>query len=200
MGLSPSYASTPELAAYLRVGDNDDDVQLGLALTAASRAIDRTCKRQFGLADSVQTRIYTPRIGPDARYLVDIDDVMSSVGMSVEVDFTGDGTFASTLTAYTVNPVNAEFDEKPWTQLATQTGLPLVANSVRVTAQWGWTSVPDTVKQACLLQASRFHARRNSPFGISGSPQAGGELRLLAKVDVDVAVVLRPYTRRWFAL
>ena len=62
---------------------------------------------------------------------------------------------------------------------------------VAVTAKWGYAAVvPDAVKLACLLQASRWFARRNSPYGIAGSPEMGSELRLLAKLDADVAVML----------
>ena len=45
----------------------------------------------------------------------------------------------------------------------------------------GLTGVPE---------ASRWFARRNSPYGIAGSPEMGSELRLLAKLDPDVAVML----------
>jgi len=55
--------------------------------------------------------------------------------------------------------------------------------------------VPTTVKQATLLQASRVFARREAPFGVAGSPDMGSELRLLEKVDPDVAVMLVPYVR-----
>ena len=51
-------------------------------------------------------------------------------------------------------------------------------------------------QEATLLQASRLAARRDSPFGVAGSPDAGSEMRLLARVDPDVAVALEPYRRR----
>lgn len=60
--------------------------------------------------------------------------------------------------------------------------------------------IPAGVTQACLLQASRFFARRYSPFGIAGSPENGSELRLLSRVDPDVAVVLAPYRVWWGAV
>jgi hypothetical protein len=64
---------------------------------------------------------------------------------------------------------------------------------VKVTALWGWTAVPVAVKQATLLQASRFFSRRHSPYGVAGSPELGSEIRLLARVDPDVGVSLRDY-------
>jgi len=52
------------------------------------------------------------------------------------------------------------------------------------------------VHEACLLQSSRIAARRDSPFGVAGSPETGSELRLLDRVDPDVAVTLSRYRRR----
>jgi hypothetical protein len=46
-----------------------------------------------------------------------------------------------------------------------------------------------------MLQASRFYARRDSPYGVAGSPDLGSEVRLLSKVDPDVAVSLADYVR-----
>jgi hypothetical protein len=91
----------------------------------------------------------------------------------------------------------------PWTQIlvgSESTNLPTSAEgSVEVTAEWGWAAVPDSVKEATLVQGSRFFMRQQAPFGIAGSPDLGSELRLLQKVDVDVAVMLRPFVRQWGA-
>jgi len=46
-------------------------------------------------------------------------------------------------------------------------------------------------KVATVLQANRLLKRRHAPFGVAGSPELGSELRLLARVDPDVAVSLR---------
>jgi hypothetical protein len=70
---------------------------------------------------------------------------------------------------------------------------------VEVRATFGWTAIPDLVISATLLQAGRFASRRDSPYGIAGSPDTGSELRLLDKVDPDVAVMLAPLTRWWGA-
>jgi len=64
---------------------------------------------------------------------------------------------------------------------------------------WGWSAVPVPVKEATYLQASRFHSRRDSPYGIAGSPDQGSELRLLSRVDPDVAVSLSDFVRWWAA-
>jgi hypothetical protein len=61
-------------------------------------------------------------------------------------------------------------------------------------------TIPDAVKYACLIQAGRFYKRKDSLFGVAGSPEMGNELRLLAKLDPDVQVLIRPYKSWWGAV
>lgn len=197
MAWAPDYISSPELKGYLRISDTTDDTEIGFAITAASRAVDRATNRQFGLVAAPQARKYTARWDRDrGRYVVDIDDLMTATGLTVAGESGAIDVFAK-------QPGNADLNGVPWTQLVvdpTSTTLPtLKEDGVTVTAQYGWTTVPVAVKQATLLQASRFFTRRQAPFGVAGSPEMGSELRLLAKVDPDVAVVLGPYQRWWGA-
>lgn len=205
MAWAPSYATAAELEAYARIPDTNDDAQITLAISAASRAVDRYCNRQFGLVASAEARYYTPRFDRKRRkWVVEFDDLMTTTGLVVMADLGDDGTYEAAVDNYALRPVNAQAKSRPWTFLVVQpasTKQPVAAeSSVEITAKWGWSAVPDPVKQATLLQASRLLARRDSPFGVAGSPDAGGgELRLLAKVDPDVAVVLTPYIRWWGA-
>jgi hypothetical protein len=196
----PDYCTRTELESYLRITDGLDEPQFDMAIAAASRAVDNTCRRQFGQADSLTARIYTACVDYRGRWVVDIDDLMDTTGMTVAADTAGDGGFATTVTGYSLGPRNAAANGEPFTEVISKTALPVSADSVRVTAKWGWTEVPPTVKQATLLQASRILARRESPYGITGSPESGGETRLMSVVDPTVAEVLRPFTRRWWAV
>lgn len=205
MAWAPDYCSSAELKSYTRIDDNVDDAQIALAISAASRAVDRYSNRQFGLVAAPEARYYTAEYDRDLyRWTVSIDDLMTVTGLLVNADLQDDGTYSDTIDEYALRPVNAAPKGKPWTRIVvhpTSTSQPNGKDAaVEVTARWGWTSVPDQVKQATLLQANRFLERRNAAFGISGSPDAGGELRLLAKVDVDVAVILGPYVRQWGAV
>jgi hypothetical protein len=93
---------------------------------------------------------------------------------------------------YELLPLNALADGKPYTHIALTTRVA----RLDITADpWGWLNIPDSVKKATKLQASRFFNRRNSPYGVAGSPDMGSELRLLAKVDPDVAVALKGFSR-----
>jgi hypothetical protein len=194
MAWAPDYATTADLAAFVRIPDSDDDAQLALAATAASRAVDRATNRQFGKVDTAEERLYVPR--PDYErglWVVDVDDFQTVSNLSVEVDGTA-------VTVFVKEPYNADKLGRPWTRLAftadSEAKPSCAPHEVAVTAVWGWTAVPTAVKEATLLQASRFFVRRNAPFGIAGSPDTGSEMRLLARVDPDVAVALGDYKRQ----
>lgn len=203
MGWAPNYASAEELAEFARIGDLDDDSVLTIAIAAASRAIDRTANRQFGRVDEAVARIYTASWDRDrCRWCVAVDDIADAAGLLVAFDSAGDESYASTITPVRLRPVNAAADGEPWTELLlpTTAAVTAAADGIRVTALWGWAEVPDAIHQAALLQASRFVARRDSPFGVAGSPDAGSEVRLLARLDADVEVSIGKYKRWWGAV
>jgi len=189
MAWQPDYVTTTDLKGFLKIDDTEDDAQLAYAVTAASRSIDKFCNRQFGLLASAQDRVYTARWDVTlGKYVVDVDDVMTTTGMVI--------TGAATITDYTLRPSNADLNGKPWTRIILNSGGRETLDGITVTAKFGWSAVPVAVQQAALVQSSRLFKRKDAPFGIAGSPELGSELRLLAKVDPDVAVVLSPYQRR----
>lgn len=193
MAWAPDYVSAAELAAYMRIGDADDDAELAVAATASSRAIDDHCNRQFGLVAAPEQRFYTARPDYDrGRWVIDMDDFMTTTGLAITV-----GGVA--LTDFDKEPINAAAEGRPWTRIvvkSTSAVQPTGADDeAAATIRWGWTTVPVPVKMAARLQGSRFHSRRDSPYGVAGSPQTGSELRLLSKLDADVAVSLRGFVR-----
>lgn len=201
MAWAPSYVSADELAAYMRINDDVDAVQLAVAASAASRAVDRCCGRQFGQVASVEARVYEARFDrhrPRPAWVIDIDDLATTTGLVVSVGGTA-------VTDYTLEPRNAVAKGKVWTLLVfgpDAEAVPAASAGLEVdaTGLWGWPAVPDAVTQASYLQGSRFMARRDSPYGVAGSPADGSETRLLAAVDPDVRVSLGDYVRRWGAV
>lgn len=194
MTWQPDYIDVDELKRFLRISDMLDDAELAVLVTAASRAIDEHCNRQFGLEDAPVERLYTASYDYSrGLWFVDIADLMTVTGLAVEIDGTPIGE-------YSLEPVNAAADLKPWTRLFFTGGTwaaPVTADdAVSITARWGWSYVPYQVMAATRLQASRFASRRDSPYGIAGSPSQGSEMRLLSRVDPDVAVLLRGLSRR----
>jgi hypothetical protein len=212
MAWAPDYCTVGELGAFMRISDTADDAVLARAITAASRSVDQATGRQFGLVASVEARYYTLEWDCKfRRWFAPIDDLMTSSGLLVAYDSLGDLTFSDTITGTSLAPANAAQVGQPWTRLwilPTATGFtggygptygPYVArpDSLRVTARWGWTTVPTAIVEATLMQASRLAVRRDSPYGVAGTGGDGNPLRLMAKVDPDVEVALRPYRRTW---
>lgn len=202
MAWEPDYCTAAELKSWLRIADTVDDTLLGTAITSASRAIDGYCGRQFGSVSSGVVRWYEwDGLCRRGRDVLVVDDLYSVTDLAVALDQDGDGTTESTLTVdsdYELGPVNAPADGWPWTRLVLRPRAarwPRCPGAVKVTARWGWTSVPIPVKQATVLLAAELAARRNAPFGVAGSPEIGSELRLLARVDPDAVTALRRYVR-----
>ena len=195
MTWAPDYVTLAAQKTYMRITDSVDDAELAINITAASRAIDDACNRQFGKVAAPEARVYTARY--DYRrcvWVVDIDDLQNVTGLAITVKGTA-------LTAYTLEPVNAVLEGKAWTRLVIDPALSSVVptgadNEISATAPWGWTAFPVSVVNACKLQTKRFASRRVWPVGVAGSPEQGTELRLLSRLDPDVAVSLRGYRRR----
>ncbi len=204
MSWRPDYVTVADLAGELRIDDAVDDATLARAISAASRAVDRACGRQFGQEAGVVARYYTARWSAKlCRWVIPIDDLQTEVGLLVATDPDDDGTYEALVDEYAMRPVNAAADGHPWSAIVVHprsTVQPTAAEAgVEVRARWGWADIPAEVVSATLLQATRFASRRDSPYGIAGSPDTGTELRLLAKVDPDVAVMLAPVVRWWGA-
>lgn len=202
----PDYITLPEAKANLRipVADTADDADLTLHITAASRNIDRFANRQFGKVDAITARYYTARWDRDElRWYVDVDDIHAAAGLAVAFDTDDDGTYSLDVTGAVLEPRNAAADGKPWERLrlTADTRLGTANEAVRVTTpSFGWAAVPKPVKDAVHLQVNRFFVRRNSPYGVAGSPELGNEMRLLNKLDPDVEVMVRPFQRYWAAV
>jgi hypothetical protein len=186
---APDYVTAVELKNYLRINDNADDVFIALWVTAVSRNVDDHCGRQFGQVASLETREYRAAYDRhEGGYFADIDDLQDTTDMAV-IDEN-----AAVVTDYTLLPVNAPQKGKPYTRIQVPGCGPYT-----IDALWGWTAVPSAVKVGLFLQGARLSARRDSPFGISGSPQEHGELRLLAQLDPDFRTTLKPLRRDWWA-
>lgn len=191
MSWAPDYVTLEEMRSFAtKHSSTANDDELALAVTAASRAVDRACNRQFGLVAAPEERWYPPKWDRRrCRYVVAIDDLQTTTGLEV-------GGVAFDSATHRLEPRNAPVKGRPWTLLVLESDP---GDELLVEARWGWTTVPDPIKQATLLQGNRFAARRSSPFGVAGSLQDGSELRLLARVDPDVAVTLAPFRRWWVA-
>lgn len=187
MSWAPDYITPSQLKEYTRISDDLDNTQVALACTAASRAVDGACGRQFGKVSASTTWLFTARWDNSRRrWFVPIEDLSSGSGMVVEVD-------GVAVTSYTLLPTRAVDKGKVFTELVFGESVSVSSDidAISITSdKWGWSSVPSVAEMASLLQGSRFMARRDSPYGIAGSPDTGSELRLLSRLDPDVRMML----------
>jgi hypothetical protein len=185
-----SYATLDELKAFLNVDltDTTDDANLQIALDAVNELIDDFCGRTFVVPTGPATQRTYTAASPRAVF---IDDAVTISAVENPA-----GTMWDDLNFY-AEPVNGPAKGEPYEEIYAldTTWDRTKPNSVLVTATWGWPATPKKVKQATLLQASRMFNRKNSPFGIAGSPETGSELRLLARLDPDVEQLLAPLRR-----
>jgi hypothetical protein len=201
MAWEPDYITVAEAKSELGITNTDSDTSLASKITSASRSIDLFCKRQFGLLAAAEARYYTPWYDEDLRrWVVEIDDLMTTTDLVVKLDLSDDDTYGTALSAsdYILRPRNAASKLRPWTQLAIKntSSSPISrSDSVYVEGRWGWSAVPTTIKDATLLQVNRLLFRRSSPSGVAGSPESKSEIRLLAKLDPDVEVMCKAYQR-----
>jgi hypothetical protein len=188
---APDYITAEEAAAFVRTTDAAELATMGTWVTAASRAIDTRCNRQFGqLAAPAtftydQAPVYSPTTGA---WFLEIDDVQDPSGLLI------DGVSLASSGA-DLWPRNAVAKGKAYTHLRWDTSWSSWTDPIEVTATFGWTAVPQQVIAAAGLQVSRFVARRDSPYGIAGSSSEGAQLRLLARLDPDVSVSLAGLSR-----
>lgn len=195
MPWKPDYVTLADAKAYLRVTDTVDDVQLAIWITAASRAVDKRCNRQFGQGPAGVARVY--RRAPNYNrttglWELEIDDLMTTPTLV--------GATAWASAGYTLLPDNAALEGNPWQRVGSAIQpvpvSPGAPYPIQITAQWGWAAVPPQVAGAVLFQVNRWNARRDSPYGVAGSPDQGSEMRLLARLDPDVATSLAGLSRR----
>jgi hypothetical protein len=196
--------SSSDLKTHLNISDSTDDTSIGVAVNAANAAVVNWCGRTFDTTTtaSASARVYRPK----TPVLVITDDFHTTTALVVK---TGDeGTYDTTLT------LNADFIVEPLNGLEDGQSVPyrrIVATSwlfetwtvhapVQVTAAWGWSSVPDAVKEATLIKAARIFKRRTSPEGVAGGFQDFGAIRISNREDPDVAMLLTPYRRSESAL
>jgi len=180
------------------------DTRLEVAIQSASRQVDAFCGRRFWQDGSVVAREYFTE---DTR-CVYVDDISTSTGLIVKVDFDEDGTFEQTLTLGTdflLMPRNAdkEYPVRPWTELvgvsqgvnwfpATTSGRP----GVQVTAKFGWPAIPDDVAKACLIQATMLYKASDAAFGAVQLSIDAPALRVGQRLNPLAAGLLERYVKQ----
>lgn len=192
------YTTLAELKASLSIPTTDsaDDDALERAIRAASRAVDKHCKRRFWQATAATARSYDA----DAWDFLYVDDISTLTGLIVATDDNDDGTAETTWTITTdfvAKPSNNLADDRPVYRLEAVGNRRFPRGrhpGVQVTARWGWPVVPDEVRDATLLKAAKLFRRKDSPDGVAGSNDFG-VIRISQRDDPDVVMLLADFRR-----
>lgn len=194
MALTDSYVEVEDFKERIGVTASTSDDTIENVIAAASRQIDGWCGRSFAnTGDTPVLRYFTAR---DYDRIA-VGDVIAVTELAT--DASGGRTYTSVWTSddFDLYPYDAEELGRPYHQIRTAFGgtwsFPVFPRGVRVTARWGWPSVPDAIREATFLQANRLFARTKAPFGITGAPNELGQQTAITSLDPDVRTMIAPY-------
>lgn len=194
MAITNGYCTLADVKAALRITDTIDDTLIESSVNSASRMIDQYCNRNFYSGSAGEVRYYKANDG----FICWIDDAQSIT--EIKTSSTDPLIFDTTWQSgdYQVLPANrwANGAYYPITGItATDNYLfPVWADMalVKVTGTFGWASVPDSIKFATIIQASRLFKRLESPLGVAGVSDMG-IMRVGSNIDGDVAQLINPF-------
>lgn len=194
MAVTNGYCSLADVKSALRITDTVDDSLLEQSINSASRMIDQYCNRYFYSGSAGEVRYFQAN---DA-YTCWIDDCQTITAVKTAVT---DPTVFDTVwatTDYQVLPAN-RYSNGAYYPI---TGLQVTDNYwfptwadialVEVTGTFGWSAVPEPIKFATIIQASRLFKRLESPLGVAGVSDIG-IMRVGSNVDGDVAQLCNPF-------
>ena len=160
-------------------------------VTAADACVRRVTGRSFTRRDNV-TRLFTL---PERTRRVPVGDVRSVT--LVETRRTPFEDY-QTLGQDTWR-LGGTRDDWPFQEIVRNDGylLPEGLDSLRVTGNWGWSTVPASVEQAALMLASNYLARAQSPKGAAVSAVGGADIDYAEMMDRDIMELLADYKTGW---
>lgn len=185
-----------DVKTALGIQDQVDDARIDIALEAAEAMIEDYCGRTFTQSATASARVYTA-LNWD---LVHVDDISTLTGLIVQTDDGADGTFSTTWasTDYQLEPLNGLVNgrPRPWNTVRAINSLTFPLENgqalVRVTARWGWASIPSAVKQAAIIQTISVFKSVDAPFGATPFAETG-VLRLRQALHPTAAALLSDY-------
>lgn len=218
MTITNGYATLDDFKERVGIADDDSDRVLERVVEAASRAVDKVCRRKFYRQTLTLYCSGSRRRGVDpfserrlaGVHSLDVGDLISVDTLKTDED--GDRTFETTWgsTDYYLAPINAASVPKPYSHIEAdgvngRYWFPSHIKGVEVVGTWGYafdydgdgvyTAPPDVV-EATLLLATRYLKRKDSPLGVvetTGLDLVREEIRVHS--DPDVKALLKPYRK-----
>lgn len=213
MTLSNCYITIDDIRERAGIPDTGDDDVLEPAVTSACRAIDVWCAQIFYDTGSASAKTFRP-MDP---YCVEVIPFSTTSGLIIATDLNYDGTYETTWAAtdYELEEFGGDYSTTlgtvPYTKIRAvganifptpiygragggwPGGLMLRRKTLQVTARWGWSTPPDSVKEATKILAVDLWKRKDVPFGIATGTMDFGGLRIGRDVMAQVSSLLTPY-------
>lgn len=197
MALGDNYATDAELKTRLGISDNTEDAAISAAVSTSSRNIEKYCRRQFNSAGSASTR----KFYPISSTVCLVDDFHTTTGFELTTDTDGDGVYETIWDedAYILEPLDGIRDGVPgwpyWKIRAVDFNQFYNSRrpNVQLTANWGWASVPVSIKEATLALAEEVFKMKDSPYGIAGFGEFGF---VRVRENPKIVSMLKDYRRR----
>jgi len=190
-----AYCTLEEVKAHLghMTAETDDDI-LEDIINAVSAEIDKYCDRTF--TSSSATKYYD---GVQDDLLV--DDLVSVTSLKLDMD--GDHVYETTLSDsdYDLLPYN---ESPKWlVKLSESSSYGSFAEgktkAVEITGMWGFSSVPEPVKQAAIIQSCRIYRLSQSGYGTEiGTPEIGVST-VYQGLSSDARRLLAPFIKVTYA-
>lgn len=198
MAVSDPLASVADYAQVYPNANSDNQTELLSQLTAVSRYIEFMCGQQFTKDAAAVARVYRPTRASSQLWL---GENLSTTPTLLQLDTDGDGTYATTISSsdYELWPTNAALgaEAKPYRRIdlaewGTYTSF-TASQRVKVTAVWGWASVPVAVRQACIQLTAIL--RIESPRATSSIDELGRVIGMSPQARGIVDDLLSAYPR-----
>ena len=203
MAVVNGYTTLAELKSYIGLSGSGQDTNLENAINGASRQIDAITGRFFYQTSS-ESKFFTP---VNVIFL-EVPDISTPSGLVVQLDTTDDGSYDKTLTIDTdfyLKPIDAgnQVDGEefaPITEIAildtrsSERFDPTIVKNVKITAQFGYSAVPKSIKQATLIQGLRLFKRKDAPFNILGNEHTI-QKELFNKIESNVRELVKRYNK-----
>jgi hypothetical protein len=198
------YITPDDLRAWIGSESTNNATAVQLACTVASREIEQLCERYFWQDSAVRDQDFPV----DDQWSCCVLDISTTTGLVVKTDDSYNGTYSTTWTIntdFTLEPRNpsAYGVTVPYTELRA-TGNRLFPPSVRqqrypvrITAKYGWSAVPDAVKQATRSAAAWWFQQKDAPDGSIGIDGWGPRF---VRDTPAVAKILGPYMKNPIAV
>ena len=182
-----AYATPEQIGEWTHQDDawvkaNRDDLARAAAL--ADSRVERKTNRSFEAANG-ETRIFPVHLSTDEVLVGDL-----RTATRVECARRGGGWTEIAAEDYELRRFTPRWE--PYQEIALTTGGVFPQGRVRVTGDWGWSEVPDSISQAAIMIAANYMARRASPKQV-GSSFTGTETDLGSFFDIDIEELLTDY-------